>query len=90
MAVSKFLVFIYLQRDGKWAYKTFNQSKNKIYAKCRIKLVRMVGIAQSTAVTFRRINQIVVGWINYYHIGIIKNPLMDLVNGFAIKSEPSF
>ena len=44
----------------------------KIYEKCRREFVRMIGIAQSTAVTFRRINQIIVGWINYYRIGITK------------------
>ena len=44
----------------------------KLYDKCRKELVRRIGIARSIAVTFRRINQIVVGWINYYRIGVMK------------------
>lgn len=69
---SKFLGFTYLQRNGEWKCKPSNQSKMKLYDKCRKELIRRIGIARSTAVTFRRINQIVVGWINYYRIGVMK------------------
>ena len=88
---SKFLGFTYLQRNGEWKCKPSNQSKMKLYDKCRRELIRRIGIARPIAVTFKRINQIVVGWINYYRIGVMKNiSLMSLVNGFAIKSELSF
>ena len=60
---SKFLGFTYLKMNGEWKCKPSNQSKMKLYDKCRKELVRRIGIARSIAVTFRRINQIVVGWI---------------------------
>ena len=44
----------------------------KLYDKCRRELIRRIGIARPMAVTFRRINQIVMGWINYYRIGVMK------------------
>ncbi|WP_255465900.1 group II intron maturase-specific domain-containing protein [Catenibacterium faecis] len=44
----------------------------KLYDKCRRELIRRIGIARPIAVTFKRINQIVVGWINYYRIGVMK------------------
>ena len=69
---SKFLGFTYLQRNGVWKCKPSNQSKMKLYDKCRKELVRRIGIARPIAVTFKRINQIVVGWINYYRIGVMK------------------
>lgn len=69
---SKFLGFTYLKRNGEWKCKPSNQSKMKLYDKCRRELIRRIGIARPTAVIFRRINQIVVGWINYYRIGIMK------------------
>ena len=69
---SKFLGFTYLQRNGEWKCKPSNQSKMKLYDKCRRELIRRIGIARPIAVTFKRINQIVVGWINYYRIGVMK------------------
>lgn len=69
---SKFLGFTYLQRNGEWKCKPSNQSKMKLYDKCRRELIRSIGIARPIAVTFKRINQIVVGWINYYRIGVMK------------------
>ena len=69
---SKFLGFTYLRRNGVWKCKPSNQSKMKLYDKCRKELVRRIGIARPIAVTFKRINQIVVGWINYYRIGVMK------------------
>ena len=74
---SKFLGFTYIQRNGEWKCKPSNQSKMKLYDKCRKELVRRIGSARPTAVTFRRINQIVVGWINYYRIGIMKTFIDD-------------
>ena len=70
---SKFLGFTYLQRDGEWKCKPSSQSKMKLYDKCRRELIRRIGIARPIAVTFKRINQIVVGWINYYRIGVMKH-----------------
>ena len=69
---SKFLGFTYLQRNGEWKCKPSNQSKMKLYDKCRRELIRRIGIARPIAVTFKRINQIVMGWINYYRIGVMK------------------
>ena len=74
---SKFLGFTYLQRNGEWKCKPSNQSKMKLYDKCRRELIRRIGAARSTTVTFRRINQIVMGWINYYRIGIMKSFIGD-------------
>ena len=69
---SKFLGFTYLQRNGEWKCKPSNQIKMKLYDNCRRELIRRIGIARPIAVTFKRINQIVVGWINYYRIGVMK------------------
>ena len=69
---SKFLGFTYLNMNGEWKCKPSNQSKMKLYDKCRRELVRRIGIARPTSITFRRINQIVIEWINYYRIGAMK------------------
>ena len=81
---SKFLGFTYLQRNGEWKCKPSNQSKMKLYDKCRKELVRRIGIARSIAVTFRRINQIVVGWINYYRIGVMKYFIDYMAIGLSV------
>jgi len=46
--------------------------KMKLYDKCREVLKRSKAIARSNAVTFRKINGKVRGWINYFNIGSMK------------------
>ena len=58
--------------NGEWKCKPSNQSKMKLYDKCRRELVRRIGIARPMSITFKRINQIVIEWINYYRIGAMK------------------
>ncbi|MDO4466431.1 MAG: group II intron maturase-specific domain-containing protein, partial [Bacillota bacterium] len=56
----------------KWECRPTNQSKKRLYDKCRNELVRRICAARSNVITFTRINQIVKGWINYYRIGCMK------------------
>ena len=67
-----FLGFTYCKMSSKWECKPSDKSKRNLYDKCREELIRKKCIARSNAETFKRINQIVRGWINYFRIGRMK------------------
>ena len=69
-----FLGFTYFRNSKslKWECIPSNKSKKRLYENCRKELIRKRCIAQTNAKTFTRINQIVIGWINYFRIGRMK------------------
>ena len=70
---SNFLGFSYVKIGNKWECRPSDKSKMSLYDKCRKELVRRICIARPNAITFKKINQIVIGWINYFRIGKMKN-----------------
>ena len=70
---SNFLGFSYVKIGNKWECRPSDKSKMSLYDKCRKELVRRICIARPNAITFNKINQIVIGWINYFRIGKMKN-----------------
>lgn len=69
---SKYLGFTFLKNGGKWKVKPTNEKKAKLYEVMREYLKRGKAIARPLAVTIKRVNQIVMGWINYFRIGMMK------------------
>ncbi len=69
---SKYLGFTFLKNGGQWKVKPTNEKKAKLYQVMREYLKRGKAIARPLAVTIKRVNQIVMGWINYYRIGMMK------------------
>ena len=69
---SKYLGFTFLKNGGQWKVKPTNEKKAKLYQAVREYLKRGKAIARPLAVTFKRVNQMVMGWINYFRVGIMK------------------
>lgn len=69
---SKYLGFTFLKNGGQWKVKPTNEKKTKLYQVMREYLKRGKAIARPLAVTIKRVNQIVMGWINYFRIGMMK------------------
>jgi len=74
---SKYLGFTFLKNGGEWKVKTTKEKKAKLYQIVREYLKRGKSIARPLAVTIKRVNQIVVGWINYYRVGMMKGFMAD-------------
>ena len=73
----KYLGFTFLKNGGEWKVKPTNEKKAKLYQVVREYLKRGKAIARPLVVTIKRVNQIVVGWINYYRIGMMKQFMAD-------------
>lgn len=69
---SKYLGFTFLKNGGQWKVKPTNEKKAKLYQVMSEYLKRGKAIARPLAVTIKRVNQIVMGWINYFRIGMMK------------------
>ena len=72
---SKYLGFTFLKNGGQWKVKPTNEKKAKLYQAVREYLKRGKAIARPLAVTFKGVNQMdqmVMGWINYFRVGIMK------------------
>jgi group II intron reverse transcriptase/maturase len=69
---SKYLGFTFLMRDGEWKVKPTTKKKARLYQKVREYLKRNRAVARSLSETFKKVNEIVRGWINYYRIGMMK------------------
>lgn len=69
---SKYLGFTFLKNGGEWKVKPTNEKKKALKAKLSEYLKRNKAVARPLAVTIRRINEIVRGWINYFRIGMMK------------------
>lgn len=69
---SKYLGFTFLKNGGEWKVKPTTEKKKKLKQKLREYLKRNKAIARPLAVTIKRVNEIVKGWINYFRIGMMK------------------
>ena len=69
---SKYLGFTFLKNGGEWKVKPTNEKKKALKEKLSEYLKRNKAIARPLAVTVKRVNEIVRGWINYFRIGMMK------------------
>lgn len=69
---SKFLGFTFWKNKDTWKCKPTNDRKANLYAKTRQILLRKKAVARPIGVTFRKLNQLIIGWINYFKIGNMK------------------
>ena len=69
---SKYLGFTFLKNGGEWKVKPTTEKKKKLKQKLSEYLKRNKAIARPLAVTIKRVNEIVKGWINYFRIGKMK------------------
>lgn len=69
---SKFLGFTFWKNGDKWKCKPTNSRKAKLYAKTKQILLRKKAIAKPIGETFKELNQLIIGWINYFKIGNMK------------------
>jgi len=69
---SKYLGFTFLKNGGQWKVKPTTEKKKSLYKKMSEYLKRGKAISRSIVVTIKRVNQMVVGWINYFRIGMMK------------------
>lgn len=69
---SKYLGFTFLKNGGQWKVKPTTEKKKALYKKMSEYLKRGKAISRSIVVTIKRVNQMVVGWINYFRIGMMK------------------
>ena len=69
---SNFLVFKFVKSKDGWKCKPMDDRKKRLYSKCRAVLIRRKAVAVPLSVTFKRVNEIVRGWINYFRISSMK------------------
>ena len=69
---SKYLGFTFLKHGGEWKVKPTTEKKKKLKQKLSEYLKRNKAVARPLAVTIKRVNEIVRGWINYFRIGMMK------------------
>jgi len=69
---SKYLGFTFLKHSGQWKVKPTTEKKKALYKKMSEYLKRGKAVSRSLVVTIKRVNQMVVGWINYFRIGMMK------------------
>ena len=72
---SNFLGFTFFKTTDIWQCKPMNDRMARLYDKCRQLLIRKRAVAIPTEVLFTKLNQIIKGWINYFHIGKMKYKL---------------
>lgn len=69
---SNFLGFTFWKNSKGWQCKPANDRKAKLYKKAKEILKRKKAVSKPLGATIREINQLVIGWINYYKIGSMK------------------
>ena len=69
---SKYLGFTFLKHGGEWKVKPTNEKKKALKEKLSEYLKRNKAVARPLAVTVKRVNEIMRGWINYFRIGMMK------------------
>ena len=69
---SKYLGFTFLKNGSEWKVRPTNEKKKKLKKNLSEYLKRGKAVARPLAVTIKRVNEIVRGWINYFRIGMMK------------------
>lgn len=69
---SNFLGFTFWKSKDGWKCKPMDDRKKRLYSKCKEVLIRRKAVAVPLSVTFKRVNEIVRGWINYFRISSMK------------------
>lgn len=69
---SKYLGFTFMKHGGEWKVKPTTEKKKKLKQKMSEYLKRNKAISRPLAITTKRVNEIVRGWINYFRIGMMK------------------
>lgn len=69
---SNFLGFTFWKDSNGWKCKPCKDRREKLYTKIKEILKRKVAAAEPLSYIFTKVNQIVKGWINYFHIGSMK------------------
>lgn len=69
---SQFLGFGFWNSKGEWKAKPDNTRKMRLYDKIREILCRRKAGARPLSAIFKKVNQVVQGWINYFFIGSMK------------------
>lgn len=69
---SKYLGFTFLKHGGEWEVKPTTEKRKALKQKLSEYLKRNRAVARPLAVTIKRVNEIVRGWINYFRIGMMK------------------
>lgn len=69
---SQFLGFTFWKSKDKWECKPCKDRKQKLCNKIKEILTRRKAVAKPLSETFRKVNQILRGWINYFKIGAMK------------------
>ena len=75
---SKYLGFTFLTNGGQWKVKSTIEKKKVLYKKMSEYLKRGEAVSRALVVTIKRVNQMVVGWINHFRIGMIKGFMEEL------------
>ena len=74
---STFLGFTFWKSTKGWMPKPADDRKQRLKDKIKEVLCRRKAAARSLIGTFIKVNQIIRGWINYFHIGSMKTWLRD-------------
>lgn len=74
---STFLGFTFWKSTKGWESKPTDEAKEKLETKVKQLLLRKRAIAKPMSYLFTKLNQIVRGWVNYYHIGSMSTYLRD-------------
>lgn len=69
---SEFLGFTFWKNKDKWKCRPSKKSKRKLYDKVRETLKRNKANSKPLSQIFRKLNQVIRGWLNYYSIGNMK------------------
>ena len=69
---SKYLGFTFLKNGSEWKVRPTHEKKKELKKKLSEYLKRGKAVARPLAVTIKRVNEIVRGWINYFRIGMMK------------------
>ena len=74
---SQFLGFTFWKTKDKWECRPCKDRKKKLCNKIKGILTRKKAVAKSLSETFKKVNQVVRGWINYFRIGTMKKFLEE-------------
>ena len=75
---SVFLGFTFWKSTRGWECRPTDVAKEKLETKVKQILLRKRASAQPMSYIFTRLNQIIRGWVNYYHIGSMATYLRDV------------